>query len=43
MMIALLNVQHIFIRATYNDMFRGDTISISEVSLDVATQGGGAN
>uniref|UniRef100_A0A1I8BF69 LAMA2 n=1 Tax=Meloidogyne hapla TaxID=6305 RepID=A0A1I8BF69_MELHA len=36
--IALLNVQHIFIRATYNDMYRGDSISISEISLDVAEE-----
>jgi hypothetical protein len=38
-MVALLNVQHIFVRATYNDMYRGDAISIGEVSLDVATEG----
>lgn len=56
-MITLQNVQAIYIRATYNDMYRyvyllkfcnkflsikiffsrGDTISISELSIDVAT------
>lgn len=37
MMVALQNVQTVYIRATYNDHYRGDTVSISELSLDVAT------
>uniref|UniRef100_A0A915E106 Uncharacterized protein n=1 Tax=Ditylenchus dipsaci TaxID=166011 RepID=A0A915E106_9BILA len=35
-MVTLQNLQAIYIRATYNHMFRGDTISLSELSLDVA-------
>ncbi|KAF8367906.1 lam-3 [Pristionchus pacificus] len=36
MMIALQSVQGIYIRGTYNYPARGDVISISEISLDVA-------
>ncbi|KJH49983.1 laminin EGF-like protein [Dictyocaulus viviparus] len=36
MMIALQNLQGVYIRGTYNYPARGDVISISEVSLDVA-------
>uniref|UniRef100_A0A0N5ATM8 Laminin subunit alpha n=1 Tax=Syphacia muris TaxID=451379 RepID=A0A0N5ATM8_9BILA len=35
-MTALQNVQGIYVRATYNSIFRGDTASIKDVSLDVA-------
>lgn len=42
MMVALQNVQAAYIRATYNDMTRGDSISISELSLDVAVPEGGS-
>jgi hypothetical protein len=38
LMVALQNVQGIYIRGTYNEMFRGDEISIQEVSLDVASE-----
>lgn len=38
LMVALQNVQGIYIRGTYNEMFRGDEISIQEVSLDVAAE-----
>ncbi|KAI1731181.1 laminin EGF domain-containing protein [Ditylenchus destructor] len=37
-MVALQNLQAIYIRATYNPTYRGDTISISELSLDVASE-----
>uniref|UniRef100_A0A183CJH3 Laminin EGF-like domain-containing protein n=1 Tax=Globodera pallida TaxID=36090 RepID=A0A183CJH3_GLOPA len=43
MMVALQQVQHIFIRGTYNEMHRGDSISISEVSLDVSKEARGAH
>uniref|UniRef100_A0A8L8JDH0 Laminin subunit alpha-2 n=1 Tax=Heligmosomoides polygyrus TaxID=6339 RepID=A0A8L8JDH0_HELPZ len=36
MMIALQNLQGVYIRGTYNYPARGDAISMSEVSLDVA-------
>uniref|UniRef100_A0A914HZB5 Uncharacterized protein n=1 Tax=Globodera rostochiensis TaxID=31243 RepID=A0A914HZB5_GLORO len=42
MMVALQQVQHIFVRGTYNDMHRGDSISISEVSLDISDEARGA-
>ncbi|KAL3119034.1 hypothetical protein niasHT_003817 [Heterodera trifolii] len=42
MMVALQQVQHFFVRATYNDMYRGDRISISEVSLDISEEAQGA-
>jgi hypothetical protein len=38
LMVALQNVQGIYIRGTYNDMYRGDEISIQEVSLDIASE-----
>lgn len=38
LMVALQNVQGIYIRGTYNDMYRGDEISIKEVSLDIAVE-----
>ncbi|KAH7728640.1 laminin subunit alpha-2-like isoform X6 [Aphelenchoides avenae] len=35
-MVALQNVQAVYIRGTYSDMYRGDSIALREVSLDVA-------
>uniref|UniRef100_A0AC34GEF3 Laminin subunit alpha n=1 Tax=Panagrolaimus sp. ES5 TaxID=591445 RepID=A0AC34GEF3_9BILA len=37
-MVALQNLQGIYIRRTYNDMYRGDAISLRDVSLDVAVE-----
>ncbi|KAM3721816.1 Laminin subunit [Dirofilaria immitis] len=36
LMIALQNLQSIYVRATYNYPSTGDTVSISEISIDVA-------
>ncbi|CAJ0922940.1 unnamed protein product, partial [Mesorhabditis belari] len=38
LMVALQNVQAVYIRGSYNYPSRGDSISISETSLDVATK-----
>lgn len=38
LMVALQNLQGIYIRGTYNDMYRGDAISLRDVSLDVAVE-----
>ena len=35
-MIALQDVQHIYVRATYRNLYRGDEIFLSELSLDYA-------
>ncbi|CAJ0568741.1 unnamed protein product, partial [Mesorhabditis spiculigera] len=38
LMVALQNIQGVYIRASYNYPSRGDTISIAEISLDVASE-----
>jgi hypothetical protein len=47
LMVALQKVQAIYIRGTYNPMYRGDSISLRDVSLDISvgnvTDGGNAS
>lgn len=43
LMVALQNVQGIYVRGTYNVMYRGDSIALKEVSLDVAVEGSSDN
>ena len=38
LMVALQNLQAVYIRGTYNDMYRGDAISLRDASLDVAVE-----
>ncbi|KAI6208105.1 hypothetical protein M3Y96_00079500 [Aphelenchoides besseyi] len=38
MMVALQNVQGIYVRGTYRDMYRNDEIALQELSLDVASE-----
>lgn len=38
MMVTLQRIQQFFVRATYNDMYRGESVSITEVSLDVSVE-----
>uniref|UniRef100_A0AC34QSC3 Laminin subunit alpha-2 n=1 Tax=Panagrolaimus sp. JU765 TaxID=591449 RepID=A0AC34QSC3_9BILA len=38
MMVVLQNLQAVYIRGTYNHMYRGDAISLRDVSMDIAVE-----